>query len=177
MNAQECRTLTATCVLNYIPYTLHLNRVLVLLTTHPAPKQGSGTRVSDLRVGGTWLCHYINWKPLWHSTELRAMHCLFTLWLYWQLTSKAQNGNQSCSWGRCHVNTVAHYYSTGQDLTWPLFLYATYTRIRTFYDDPYHIIAKVGCDGRTDKNRPTIAITLRLRFAARVNKLKIECCI
>ena len=57
MNAQECRTLTATCtcILNYIPYTLHLNRVLVLLTTHPAPKQGSGTRVSDLRVGGRHL--------------------------------------------------------------------------------------------------------------------------
>ena len=59
----ECTGLTATCtcVLNYIPYTLHLNRVLVVLTTHPAPKQGSRTRVSDLRVGeGTWLCHYIN---------------------------------------------------------------------------------------------------------------------
>ena len=62
MNAQECRTLTATCmhiawltvyttvhvqysisgVLTYI----HLNKVLVLLTTYPAPKQGSGTRVS-----------------------------------------------------------------------------------------------------------------------------------
>ena len=51
MNAQECRTLTATCLLNYIPYTLHLNRVLVVLTTYPAPKQGSGTRVSDRRVG------------------------------------------------------------------------------------------------------------------------------
>ena len=52
MNAQECRTLTATCILNYIHYTLHLNRVLVVLTTYPAPKQGSGTGVSDLRVGG-----------------------------------------------------------------------------------------------------------------------------
>ena len=59
MNAQECRTLTATCIhiaqcilLNirsielHVPNTLHLNRVLVLLTTHPAPKQGSGTSCS-----------------------------------------------------------------------------------------------------------------------------------
>ena len=40
------------------------------------------------------------------------------------------------------------------------------------YNDPYQI-AKEGCDGRTDgwtdKNRQTIAVTLRLRFAARVN--------
>ena len=55
INALECRTLTATCVLNYTSYTLHLNRVLVVLTTYPAPKQGSGTRVSDLRVGGRHL--------------------------------------------------------------------------------------------------------------------------
>jgi hypothetical protein len=31
---------------------------------------------------------------------------------------------------------------------------------------------KGGCDGRTDKNRQTIAVTLRLRFAARVNYMK-----
>ena len=36
------------------------------------------------------------------------------------------------------------------------------------YNDPYRL-AKEGCDGRTDKNRQTIAVTLRLRFAARVN--------
>ena len=43
-------------------------------------------------------------------------------------------------------------------------------RMRTFiYDDPYHL-AKEGYDGRTNgQNRQMIAVTLRLRFAARVN--------
>ena len=39
-------------------HTLYLNKVLVVLTAYPAPKQGSGTvlfRVSDLRVGGRYL--------------------------------------------------------------------------------------------------------------------------
>ena len=107
----------------------------ILLTTYPVPKQGSGTtcRVSDLRVGGRHqampLC------TLWQLQLNYALesHRLFTLSLHWQLTSKAQNGNQSCScWGRCHVNTdwqhvqlhiVWYCYSTGQDL---LFLCATY---------------------------------------------------
>ena len=75
MNAQKCRILTSTFMHSYSMahcvyycacsisgasielHTLHLNRVLVPLTTvtYPAPKQGSGTvlfRVSDLRVGG-----------------------------------------------------------------------------------------------------------------------------
>ena len=56
-------------------HTLHLNRVLVLAVL---------LRVSDLRVGeGIWLCHYINWKHLWHilpSTNYALEnHCLFTL--------------------------------------------------------------------------------------------------
>ena len=87
MNAQECRTLTATCmhiiyiawltacvhycacsisgVLNYIYPTPEQGTSTIDYTYH-APKQGSGTqsvlfRVSDLELGeGTWLCHYIN---------------------------------------------------------------------------------------------------------------------
>ena len=58
---------------------------------------------------GTWLCHYTNWKLLWQPKLNYALesHCLFTLSLHWQLTSKAQNCNQSCklSWGKSHVNT------------------------------------------------------------------------
>ena len=69
MNAQECRTFTATCMHDsctcksiaclmciMLAEALHLNRVLVLES------------VNDLGVGeGTWLCHYINWKPPWHT--------------------------------------------------------------------------------------------------------------
>ena len=49
-----------------------------------------------------WLCHYnklkssvtsyLNWIML-----LRAMHCLFTLSLHWQLTREAQNGKMVIS--------------------------------------------------------------------------------
>ena len=68
MNAQECRTLTATCThIAWLTLCMFNIRSIVLLnptpelgtgillTTHPAPKQGSDTRVSDLRVGGRHL--------------------------------------------------------------------------------------------------------------------------
>ena len=49
--------------------------------------------------------------------------------------------------------TAAHYYTTGQDLTWPLFLYARYTSNAYFLSDyPYHL-AQEGCDGRTDRQK------------------------
>ena len=37
------------------------------------------------------------------------------------------------------------------------------------------ILAQEGCDGRTDKNRQTIAVTLHLHFAARVNDMAGAC--
>ena len=106
-------------VLNYIPCTwtglwyytklvhiLHLSRVLELAVF---------LRVSDLRVGGRHLAlplyklkpsvTYFNW--IIHLKATPCLHC--------HCTSKAQNDNQSCSWGRCHVNTdwqvatAAHY--------------------------------------------------------------------
>ena len=50
-------------------------------------------------------------------------------------------------------------------------------RMRTLSDNPYHL-AQEGSngqtDGQTDKNRQTIAVTLCLRFAARVNKWEEE---
>ena len=58
----------------------------------------------SMRVGeDTWLYHYINWKPLWHTLYVLSAyksHCLFTL-STGQLTSKTQNDNLlwSCSWG------------------------------------------------------------------------------
>ena len=45
-------------------------------------------------------------------------------------------------------------------------LYAEYTYILS--DDPYHLTQE-GTDGWTNKNRQTIAVTLHLRFGARVN--------
>ena len=41
-------------------------------------------------------------------------------------------------------------------------------------DDPYHLAHEGDRGGPTDKNRPTIAVTLRLRFAARV-KYSAQC--
>ena len=48
-----------------------------------------------------------------------------------------------------------------------VFLYTS--NVYFLSDDPYHL-AQEGLDGRTDKNLQTIAVTLRLRFAATVNK-------
>ena len=48
--------------------------------------------------------------------------------------------------------------------TWDL---SDHTSLNAYFlsGDPYHLTQ----DGRKDKNRQTIAVTLRLRFAVRVN--------
>ena len=102
MNAQECKTLTATrmhdlCTCRSIASISQcvclFNTELDTYTTYPAPE------VLQFLGGGTCLCHYINWRPLWLLKLNYALesHCLFTLSLHLQLTSKAQNGNHSCT--------------------------------------------------------------------------------
>ena len=58
-------------------------------------------------------------------------------------------------------------------IAYATYMYMHVPRMRTFsiYDDPYHL-AKEGCDGRTDKNHQTIAVTLCLRFATRINNVR-----
>ena len=63
------------------------------------------------------------------------------------------------------------HYTTEQDLASPLFLSNAYF----LSDDPYHV-AQEGCDGHMDKNRYTIAVTLCLRFVARVNDYYFNFC-
>ena len=130
MNALECRTLelTVSCmqdscaciawltvyacsiskILNYIPCTW----ICMFMVQFK-----SSESVHDPGVGeGTWLCHYTNWKLLWLPKLNYPLesHCLFTLSLHWQLTSKAQNSNQSCTEVRAickhRLATAAHYY-------------------------------------------------------------------
>jgi hypothetical protein len=69
--------------------------------------------------------HYINWnlcdtpKLEMHATWEPLPVCTSTT----QLTSKAQNGNQSCSWGRCNVNTDRQQSPASTLLYWEPKLY------------------------------------------------------
>ena len=149
MNAQECRILTATCmhiiawltlymfnirsIMNYIPYTW-TGYWYTTYPTYPAPKQASDTRVSDLRIGGRHLAMSLyKLKAILQLDYALESLCLFTLSLHWQLTSKAQNGNQSCSWGRCHKHRLASCNSCTRLLHWAglnitTLPYATHTK-------------------------------------------------
>ena len=73
-------------------------------------------------------------------------HCLFTLSLHWQQTSKAQNCNQSCTevraickhrWQQLHTTTLL-------ERTWPLFLHVWWTS-----NEIYQMKALLDCNKRT----------------------------
>ena len=113
---------------------------------------------------------YLNWSNM----HLRATAC-FTLSLHWQLTSRAQSGNQSC---KSHINTdvtgnsctLLHHWA-GLNMTMiPLCLECILSLRRPL---PFSTGGLGWTGGRTDKNRQTIAVILCLclRFAARVNKI------
>ena len=92
---------------------------------------------------------YLNWIMNFGATACLHCHCIDI-----QLTSETQNSNQSCSWGRCHVNTdwqqlhTTMYYTTGQDLTWPLLLYAKYSS-NAYFLSVIIILTQEGSDGQT----------------------------
>jgi hypothetical protein len=70
-------------LLHYSTYTLHLNRVTVLVLFSFELVDMSLYKLKPL-----WICDMPKLNYALQS------HCLFTLPLHWQ-----------CSWGRCHVNT------------------------------------------------------------------------
>ena len=141
---------------------LNIRSIELATCTYPAHEVlgFSSESVHDIGVGGIKapgyftesLCDYFNW--IMHALQ---SHCLFTLSLHWQLTSKAQNGNHSC--------TLLHHWAGLNVTTLPWFSDAYFLS-----DDPYHTDGRTDgwTDRRTDKNRQTIAVTLCLRFAARV---------
>ena len=123
MNALECRTLTAVCMNNPRVYSMAVTIKPSISLCMLVQYQSCTWRVL---VGyGTVLCRSVHdWSAgerhlarslyklkasvtyLNKITHLKATPCLHCP-LHWQLTSVAQNGNQSCtcSWGGCHVNT------------------------------------------------------------------------
>ena len=117
-------------------HTLHLNKVLLLFSFRVSAWSRSWGRqltMSLYKLKAT--VTYLNW--ITHLNATACLHCP----LHWQLTSIIQNGNQSCSWGRCHVVTAAHHYTIGQDLARTLFLYAGCTSsVHFLSNDPYHLI-------------------------------------
>ena len=124
----------------------------ILPYTYPAPE------VLQFLGGKAPAYVTINWEPLWLLKLNYALesHCLFTLSLHWQLTSKAQNGNHSSTllyhWAGLNVTTLPW--------CWVILRYVLSLRRPLPYGRT---------NGQTDKNRQTIAVTLHLRFAARVN--------
>ena len=121
----------------------------VLNYIYPAPEQYCSLQpksMHDLGVWSTWLwlCHYINWKPL-HVTYLNwIMYCRATACLHCPCIDDwpARHRMAIChiaEVGAIRLATAAHYNTTGQDLTRPLFLDARYTSNTHFLsDDPYH---------------------------------------
>ena len=98
MNAQECTTLTATCMQIYSmsQCVCLLNIRSIELATYPAPEvlEFSSESVHDIGVGeGTWLCH---WKPLHYYNwvmHLRATACLHCHCIDNWPAKHMQNGN------------------------------------------------------------------------------------
>ena len=135
---------------------LNIRSIELATCTYPAHEVlgFSSESVHDIGVGGIKapgyftesLCDYFNW--IMHALQ---SHCLFPLSLHWQLTSKAQNGNHSCTllhhWAGLNVTT----------LPWCLVILRCVLSLRRPL--PY---------GRT--NDCSNRVTLRLRFAAKVKK-------
>ena len=130
-------------------------------TTYPAPEHGYGRMVllesaHDLWLGGRHLAMsyklkasvtYLNW--IMHLRATACLHCQCTD--NWPAKHRMAISHIAevvpCKHRQA---TAAHYYINGQELTWPLFLYARYTsNVYFLSDNPYHL-AQEGCDGRMD---------------------------
>ena len=130
-------------------------------TTYPAPEQGSGTvlfRVSAWsrsrgKAPGYVTIQTESFCDIPKLNYALESHCLFTLSLHWQLTSEAQNGNQSCSWGTCRCHTSIDWQQLlhcWAGLTWPLFLMPIIPWMRTFSQTTLTItLPQEGSDGQT----------------------------
>jgi hypothetical protein len=131
---QECKLNSYRGVLNYnTVQTLQQGSRMILFCASRSRVKRRQLAMSLYKLKAS--VTYLNWIK-----HLRATVCLHFP-LAGRLTSKAQNGNQSCSWCKCYVNTdghatVASTYTTGQDLTWSLFLYADIVQPK-FSGDPF----------------------------------------
>ena len=124
------------------------------LATYPAPAWGtqfSSESVHDIGIGGRHLAMSLK-ASVTTLTELCT-------------TSKAQNGNHSCTllhhWAGLNVTTLPWYL---------VFLGCVLSLRRSL---PYGQMDG-WMDGQTDKNLKNIAVTLRLCFAARVNNIQYK---
>ena len=112
MNAQECRTLTATCMHDSCA-------CIAWLTVYACSMSGI---LNYIPCTWTWLWYCSSLFRVSASSRSRGK-------VPGYVTIQTESYLNWGVWEPCkhRLATAAHYYSAGQDSTWPLFLYVWYT--------------------------------------------------